>query len=159
MVAIYLSIVYALLYMLFTIYPIVFQEHRGWNSGVGALPLIGTMVGACIAGAIVFYESTFGKKKMLAGIPRKPEDRMPLVSAGASRGIKSRLERLMERKAMIGGVLFPITMFAFAWSANFNSVHWVVPTIVSGTPSRIRCRVLTQPLSKRQECFFQLLSF
>ncbi|GIZ40018.1 hypothetical protein CKM354_000337400 [Cercospora kikuchii] len=109
LVAIYLSIVYALLYMLFTIYPIVFQEHRGWNSGVGALPLIGTMVGACIAGAIVFYESTFGKKKMLAGIPRKPEDRMPL--------------------AMIGGVLFPITMFAFAWSANFNSVHWVVPTI------------------------------
>ncbi|KAK3115454.1 hypothetical protein LTR53_005206 [Teratosphaeriaceae sp. CCFEE 6253] len=30
---------------------------------------------------------------------------------------------------MIGGVLFPITMFWFAWSANFNSVHWVVPTL------------------------------
>ncbi|KAM3419232.1 hypothetical protein BST61_g5172 [Cercospora zeina] len=109
LVAVYLSIVYALLYMLFTIYPIVFQEMRGWNSGVGALPLIGTMIGACIAGAIVFYESTIGKKKMLAGIPRKPEDRMPL--------------------AMIGGLLFPMTMFAFAWTANFNSVHWIVPTI------------------------------
>jgi DHA1 family multidrug resistance protein-like MFS transporter len=40
--AIYLSVVYTLLYMLFTIYPIIFQEERGWNSGVGELPLIGT---------------------------------------------------------------------------------------------------------------------
>ncbi|KAF2207488.1 hypothetical protein CERZMDRAFT_51185 [Cercospora zeae-maydis SCOH1-5] len=106
LVAIYLSVVYALLYML---YPIVFAEMRGWNSGVSALPLIGTMLGACIAGAMVFYESTLGKKRMLAGIPRKPEDRMPL--------------------AMIGGVLFPVAMFAIAWTANFNSVHWIVPTV------------------------------
>jgi multidrug resistance protein len=43
--AIYMSIVYTLLYMLFTIYPIVFQERRGWNAGVGELPLIGTVIG------------------------------------------------------------------------------------------------------------------
>lgn len=92
LVALYLSIVYALLYMLFTICmsspscrksckpltyldPIVFQQMRGWNSGVGALPLIGTMVGAFIAGGIVFYESTLQKKKMLAGVKRTPEVR------------------------------------------------------------------------------------
>jgi MFS transporter, DHA1 family, multidrug resistance protein len=39
LIAIYLSVVYTLLYMLFTIYPIVFQQKRGWNSGVGELPL------------------------------------------------------------------------------------------------------------------------
>lgn len=122
-----MSIVYALLYMLFTIYPIgeypgnpprsiatdsfvVFQEMRGWNAGVGALPLIGTMLGAFVAGAIVFYESTISKKKMLAGIERTPEDRMPL--------------------AMIGGILFPISMFWFAWSGNFNSCPWPVVAIV-----------------------------
>ena len=37
-VAVYLSVVYELLYMLFTIYPIAFQQMRGWNSGVGELP-------------------------------------------------------------------------------------------------------------------------
>lgn len=79
------------------------------NAGVGALPLIGTMIGAFIAGGIVFYESTLGRKKMLAGVERTPEDRMPL--------------------AMIGGILFPAAMFWFAWSANFSYVHWVVPTI------------------------------
>ncbi|KXT01494.1 hypothetical protein AC578_4537 [Pseudocercospora eumusae] len=109
LIAIYLSIVYALLYMLFTIYPIVFQQMRGWNAGVGALPLIGTICGAFLAGVIVFYESTLGKKKMLAGIERTPEDRMPL--------------------AMIGGVLFPICMFWFGWAGNYNAVPWIVPTL------------------------------
>ncbi|KAK5371302.1 hypothetical protein LTR20_006702 [Exophiala xenobiotica] len=109
LVAIYLSVVYLLLYMLFTIYPIVFQQKRGWNSGVGELPLIGTAIGACIGGAIVFYTSSRDKKKMLAGIPRTPEDRLPL--------------------AMLGGILFVITMFWFAWTGEYNSVHWIVPTI------------------------------
>lgn len=76
--------------MLFTIYPIVFQQRRGWNPGVGALPLIGQLVGAIFAGALVFYESTLGRKRMLAGIERMPEERLPL--------------------AMVGSVLFPITM-------------------------------------------------
>jgi DHA1 family multidrug resistance protein-like MFS transporter len=30
---------------------------------------------------------------------------------------------------MIGGIMFPITMFWFAWTGNFNSIHWIVPTI------------------------------
>lgn len=88
--AIYLSIVYCLLYMLFSIYPIVFQEKRGWNSGVGELPLIGTVIGACLGGAIVFYASHLDKKKIKAGHQSQPEDRLPM--------------------AMIGGILFPITM-------------------------------------------------
>lgn len=109
LIAIYVSVVYLLLYMLFTIYPIVFQEKRGWNSGVGELPLIGTAIGACIGGAVIFYVSTLDKKKMLAGQPRNPEDRLPV--------------------AMFGGILFAMTMFWFAWTAEFNSIHWIVPTL------------------------------
>jgi len=62
-VAIYLSVIYALLYMLFTIYPIVFQQKRGYNAGVGELPLIGTAIGAVIGAAIIFYNSHLDKKK------------------------------------------------------------------------------------------------
>ncbi|KEF55272.1 uncharacterized protein A1O9_08926 [Exophiala aquamarina CBS 119918] len=109
LVAVYLSVVYLLLYMLFTIYPIVFQQKRGWNSGVGELPLIGTAIGSCIGGAFIFYVSSRDRKKMEAGVPRRPEDRLTV--------------------AMVGGVLFAITMFWFAWTANFNSVHWFVPTL------------------------------
>ena len=82
---------------------------RGWNSGVGELPLIGTVVGAGIGACYVLWTSTQDKKAMLAGRPRGPEDRLTV--------------------AMVGGILFPVSMFWFAWTANFNSVHWVVPTI------------------------------
>lgn len=93
--------------MLFTIYPIVFQEKRGWNAGVGELPLIGFVIGAWAGGALVFYNSHLEKKKTLAGFKRRPEDRLPI--------------------AMAGGILFPITMFWFGWSAEYNSVPWIVP--------------------------------
>jgi DHA1 family multidrug resistance protein-like MFS transporter len=109
LVAIYLSVVYALLYMLFTIYRIVFQQKRGWNAGVGELPLIGTAIGATLGGCIIFLKSAQDKKNMMAGIKIPPEDRLIV--------------------AMIGGVLFPVTMFWFAWTAQYNSIHWAVPTI------------------------------
>lgn len=107
--AIYLSVVYCLLYMLFTIYPIVFQQKRGWNSGVGELPLIGTAIGAAIGGFTIFGFSARDRKKAAAGYKGTPEDRLIV--------------------AMIGGVLFPITMFWFAWTGEYNSIHWIVPTI------------------------------
>jgi len=109
LIAIYLSVVYTLLYMLFTIYPIVFQQKRGWNAGVGELPLIGTVVGACIGGAIVFASSARDQKKIDQGHQRKPEDRLPL--------------------GMLGGVGFAVCMFWFAWTGQYNSIHWIVPTL------------------------------
>ncbi|KAH6608488.1 major facilitator superfamily domain [Trichoderma cornu-damae] len=113
LIAIYLSIVYTLLYMLFTIYPIVFQEMRGWNSGVGELPLVGTILGALLGGVIVYFDTRHQQKKVDTGVKQMhemtPEDRLPL--------------------AIIGGVTFAIAMFWFAWTANFNSIHWIVPTI------------------------------
>ncbi|CAN9330558.1 unnamed protein product [Alternaria alternata] len=76
-VAVYLAVVYALLYMLFTIYPIVFQQRRGWNSGVGELPLLGTAIGAVIGGAIIFANTARDKKKAQSGHKGVPEDRLP----------------------------------------------------------------------------------
>ncbi|KAJ4267787.1 hypothetical protein NW762_003902 [Fusarium torreyae] len=102
--AIYMSVVYTLLYMLFSIYPIVFQQKRGWNAGVG------TIIGALIGGVIVLIDTHIRKKKIeQGGKQMEAEDRLPL--------------------AMIGGVGFAVTMFWFAWSAEYNSVHWFVPTL------------------------------
>lgn len=114
LIAIYMCVVYALLYMLFTIYPIVFQQKRGWNSGVGELPLIGTAIGPCIGGVVVYIKSNMDRKRVQQQTGSgyrgfQPEDRLPL--------------------AMIGGVGFAVTMFWFAWTGQYNSVHWAVPTI------------------------------
>ncbi|KAM5349208.1 hypothetical protein ACJ41O_009031 [Fusarium nematophilum] len=102
--AVYLSVVYTLLYMLFTIYPIVFQEKRGWNSGVGQLPLIGSVVGAVLGGLVVLYDTRKRGRDIKSGKLKiediEPEDRLPL--------------------AMVGGVGFAVTMFWFAWSAEYE---------------------------------------
>ncbi|KAK8851057.1 major facilitator superfamily transporter [Apiospora arundinis] len=107
--AIYMSIVYTLLYMLFSIYPIVFQQRRGWNAGVGELPLIGTVVGSLLGAVVVVVDSRKKAKRVARGEKLEPEDRLPI--------------------AMIGGIGFAVTMFWFAWTAEFNSIHWIVPTI------------------------------
>ncbi|KAJ5771966.1 MFS general substrate transporter [Penicillium odoratum] len=111
--AIYMAVVYTLLYMLFTIYPIVFQEKRGWNSGVGELPLVGTVVGALLGASMVLTDTRIRQRKIKTG-ERKMEDASPE-------------DRLLL--AMIGGVGFSVSMFWFAWTAEFNSIHWIVPTI------------------------------
>lgn len=109
LVAVYYCVVYTLLYMLFSIYPIVFQQKRGWNAGVGELPLIGTVIGACLGGIILLYISAREQRAAGEGHSRTPEDRLP--------------------PAMAGGVLFAVTMFWFAWTAEFDSIPWIVPTL------------------------------
>lgn len=109
LVAIYLSVVYTLLYMLFTIYPIVFQEKRGWNAGVGELPLLGVVIGAVLGGSFIFYVSAQDRKKIANGHVAVAEDRLPV--------------------ACLGGVTFAVSMFWFAWTGEYNSIHWIVPTI------------------------------
>lgn len=102
--AIYMAVIYTLLYMLFTIYPIVFQEKRGWNSGVGELPLIGSVVGALFGGLIVLIDTQIRQGKIERG-EKKAEDAVP----------EDRLTL-----AIIGGIAFPITMFWFAWSGEYK---------------------------------------
>jgi DHA1 family multidrug resistance protein-like MFS transporter len=109
LIAIFYSVVYTLLYMLFNIYPIVFQQQRGWNVGIGELPLLGVVVGACLGGILLYLLNIRNKNKIESGHRMTPEDRLPA--------------------AMVGGALFPVTMFWFAWTAEFNTVHWLVPTI------------------------------
>ena len=52
------------------IYPIVFQQRRGWNSGVGELPLLGTAIGAVIGGAIWAVAAINNKRKNQVGSKR-----------------------------------------------------------------------------------------
>lgn len=68
---------------------------RGWNSGVGELPLIGTVVGAALGALVVMIDSRSQNKKVQAGYKPEPEDRLHL--------------------AMYGGVGFAASMFWLAW--------------------------------------------
>lgn len=52
-ITLYLSLVYGILYLFFESFPIAFQQQRGWNLGVGALPFISIIVGVSIGASII----------------------------------------------------------------------------------------------------------
>ncbi|PHH93093.1 hypothetical protein CDD83_945 [Cordyceps sp. RAO-2017] len=104
--AIYLSVIYTLLYMLFEIYPIVFHLKRGWNAGVAELPLLGTIVGVVIGGGLIVLDTRKRANKIKRGERTlqdfEPEERLDL--------------------AMVGGIGFAIAMFWFAWTGEYKYV-------------------------------------
>ena len=113
-ITIYMAFIYGILYLFFESYPIAFQEGRGWNEGVGALPFIGISIGVVIGVAIITYTSqTRFKRKLLAngGKPIPEERLVPMI---------------------IGAALLPIGLFWFAWTSSPH-ITWV-PQVIAGIP-------------------------
>lgn len=113
LLSIYMAIVYGTLYMLFDAFPIVFQEVRGWNEGVGSLPFLGVMVGMMIAVGYNMWDN-----KRYVRINKEYDGFAPPET------------RLVP--TMVGGLAVPIGLFWFAWTDGPN-VHWIV-SIIAGAP-------------------------
>ena len=108
----YISIIYATLYMFFAAIPIVFEETRGWGQGVAGLPFVGVAIGVCLA-------------VLAAGLDNKKYMRLTVAAATAGRALEPEA-RL--HNAMIGSIVLPIGLFMFAWT-TYPSVHWIAPVI------------------------------
>lgn len=109
---IYVSIIYATLYMFFAGIPIVFRGTRGWSQGVAGLPFVGVAVGVCFA--------------MLAAVlDAKGYARLTAAAAQEGRPVppEARL-----RMAMVGSIVLPAGLFLFAWT-TYPWVHWIAPFI------------------------------
>ena len=114
LVTLYMAFIYGTIYLFFESYPISFQEQRGWNGGVGALPFIGIIIGVVIGVAIITWNSNgrFKQKMIANGGKPIPEERLiPMI---------------------IGAFLLPIGLFWFAWTSSPN-ITWV-PQVLSGIP-------------------------
>ncbi|KAL1637516.1 MFS siderochrome iron transporter 1 [Neofusicoccum ribis] len=114
LLSIYMAIIYGTLYMLFAAFPIVYQQGRGWSSGIGGLAFLGVAVGMIAA---VIYSILDNKRyiKAMEAAPSgfaAPEARLP--------------------PALIGSIAMPVGLFWFAWT-NSPSVHWIV-SIMAGAP-------------------------
>ncbi|KAF2448197.1 bicyclomycin resistance protein [Karstenula rhodostoma CBS 690.94] len=112
LVTIYMAVIYGILYLFFEAYPIAFQEERGWNPGVGALPFLSITIGVILGGGIIIFttKTRFARKfKENNGVVVPEERLIPMI---------------------IGGFLFPAGMFWFAWTSSPN-ITWV-PQVLSG---------------------------
>ncbi|EFE42601.1 MFS multidrug transporter, putative [Trichophyton verrucosum HKI 0517] len=107
----YMAIVYGTLYMLFSAFPVVYQQHRGWSPGIGGLAFLGVLGGILAAMVINLLDN-----KRYAKVSKEyngfapPEERLPV--------------------AIIGGIAIPIGLFWFAWT-NGPQIHWIVSIIAS----------------------------
>lgn len=108
-IALYASFVFALLYLTLEVFPIVFQENRGWSPVVGSLPFVGLFVGVVAA---VFVN--------LANQPRYAR------ISDAAKGKPVPEARLAPMA--FGGIIFAIGLFWFGWTAD-PKIHWIAPVL------------------------------
>ena len=78
LITLYMSFIFGMLYLFFESYPIAFQESRGWELGIGALPFIGILVGVVISVIFIIYNSNtrFKRKMEENGGRLVPEERL-----------------------------------------------------------------------------------
>ncbi|EMD01230.1 hypothetical protein BAUCODRAFT_202494 [Baudoinia panamericana UAMH 10762] len=113
LLSIYMAIIYGTLYMLFSAYPIVYQQYRGWSPGIGGLAFLGVAVGMIFAVAYSVWDNKrYGRISDEYKGFAPPEARLPIT--------------------MIGGVAIPIGLFWFAWT-NYPSIHYMA-SISAGVP-------------------------
>ncbi|KAK3496071.1 major facilitator superfamily domain-containing protein [Neurospora crassa] len=113
----WISLVYAILYLCFVAYPIVFKEHRGWSTGQVGLAFLGMGCGT-VASIVLepFWRSIINKRTSKFDT----ETGRPAPEAQAY---------IMT----IGAILTAFGQLAFSWTCLPVSIHWIVP-IIFGVP-------------------------
>jgi len=109
LLSIYMAIIYGTLYMMFSGFPIVYQQERGWSPGIGGLAFLGVAIGMMLAVAYSLWDN----KRYI----RVSEQHNGAAPAEA---------RLPP--SILGSILLPIGLFWFAWT-NSPSIHWSVSII------------------------------
>jgi len=105
LVSLYASFVYGLLYANLGAFPVVFQQMRGWNNVIGALPFLAFLIGIFL-GAVMNIANTprFVRSLRANGNRPVPEARLPPM--------------------MIGSVSFAVGLFVFGWTSQ-EQIHWI----------------------------------
>jgi multidrug resistance protein len=114
-VCLYLAIAYAIFYMFFQAYPIVFKGIYGMSAGTSGLMFLPIGAGTLISLVMFFlYDAFLERSRKIDRVWTRREEsrRLPL--------------------ACIGGPLLVISLFWMGWTAR-EDIHWVVPCL-AGIP-------------------------
>ncbi|QDS72035.1 hypothetical protein FKW77_002285 [Venturia effusa] len=111
---IYVALVYAVLYLCFVAYPIVFAEGRGWSPGISGLGFCGIGLGSLM---VIALEPAI--RKMINSHKIDPETGMVPPEA-------------MVSTMCIAAICVPVGELIFAWTCT-PDMPWIVP-ILAGVP-------------------------
>ncbi|BGP20179.1 hypothetical protein JCM10213v2_008314 [Rhodosporidiobolus nylandii] len=107
---IYLSVVYGLLYGLFSAFPIIWQQTRGFNDGEGGLVFIGVGLGTTVGALLNVWLQRHYRELVPKWHGHPPPE-----------------ERLIG--AIVAAPFLVIGCFFLGWTGNYPSIHWFVPCI------------------------------
>ena len=111
LMSVYLALVYGIMYLLFTTFTFVFEEHYGFSQSIVGLVYIGLGIGMLL-GLVILGAMSDRIMKMLANKHSngvlKPEYRLPML--------------------MYSGPFIPAGLFLYGWAAQ-NNVQWAVPLL------------------------------
>ncbi|KAL2824619.1 major facilitator superfamily domain-containing protein [Aspergillus cavernicola] len=107
----YIAIVYGILYLCFTAYPIVFRDIRGWSLGLSGLAFCGIGVGCLIMIACEpFVRRMIKSHKIDPETGKVPPEAMVSI-------------------VCIAAILIPTGELWFAWTCAPASIPWIVPIL------------------------------
>lgn len=106
----YVGVIYAVLFLCFVGYPIVFQEQRGWSPGLAGLGYLGIGIGVVLA----VISEPLVRKMIQMHRPDPVTGQIPPEAAVSP--------------ICIGSILIPIGEFWFSWTAQ-PSIHWICPIL------------------------------
>lgn len=110
LLALYMAVVYGLLYLFFTTIPSVFENQYGFSTGLSGLAYLGIGLGF-IAGLVLYgvtNDRVVLKLTQRNGGKYEPEMRLPAM--------------------IIFACFLPISFFWYGWTVD-KDVHWIVPII------------------------------
>ncbi|KAF3385910.1 Efflux pump bik6 [Talaromyces pinophilus] len=106
-IALYASFVYGILYLSLASFPIQFQEIRGWNALVGALPFLGLFIGILLGAVVNIVNQRFYAHRFRANNNQAvPEARLPPM--------------------MLGSIFFTAGLFIMGWTSDAG-IFWFGP--------------------------------
>lgn len=114
LIAVYMSVLYGLLYMFLFAYPVVFQEGKGFSNSIGGLMFIPIALGVIAATVVSPYVNNDYNRRA-----QKYIDRGELPPA-----------ELRLIPMMVGCWLVPVGLFCFAWT-SYPRLSWAGPCISS----------------------------
>ncbi|KAL4919350.1 major facilitator superfamily domain-containing protein [Aspergillus aurantiobrunneus] len=107
----YIAIVYGILYLCFTAYPIVFRQIRGWSLGLSGLAFCGIGIGCMIMIAC----EPFIRRMINSHKPDPETGKVP--------------PEAMVSIVCIAAILIPSGELWFAWTCAPASIPWIVPVL------------------------------
>ncbi|RJE24507.1 transporter [Aspergillus sclerotialis] len=112
LLTLYQSFLYGVLFLFYQSYPYAFGEIRGWETGIDTLPLLGIVIGVFLGtvGIIIYNQAYFRYHCHGPDGSFIPESRLPPM--------------------VFGGVIIPIGIFWYAWTAIPN-IAWPSPVCAS----------------------------